>query len=320
MGSAKPVVCIVTPGTRSANNGNWRTAARWAEMLRGRCKVIVQTQWDGERADVMVALHAFRSAASVAQFGERCPGRPVAVILTGTDVYGELGKTPEAARTLDSARRIVTLQQDALDCLEPKWRAKAQVIFQSARALRAGAKPRGRLDCVVAGHLRAVKDPLTLFAAIRHLPAELPIHVRHFGAPLEPGLGDAAFALQAKDRRYRYHGAQPHGLVRSAIKAAHLLVHPSLAEGGANVIVEAVTSGTPVIASRISGNVGMLGKRYPGYFEAGDAAGLARLLARALREPRFLARLREGCAARRPLFSPAREARAVRRLVAELLA
>ena len=83
--------------------------------------------------------------------------------------------------------------------------------------------------------------------------------------------------------------------------------------------MRAVTSGTPVIASRISGNVGMLGKRYAGYFEAGDAAALAKLLARALREPQFLARLREGCAARRPLFSPARETRAVRALVAGLL-
>ena len=268
----------------------------------------------------MVALHAFRSAASVARFSERCPGRPVAVMLTGTDIYGEMGETPEAARTLERATRIVTLQEDALDRLEARWRAKAQVIFQSARALRPAAKPRGRLDCVVAGHLRAVKDPLTLFEAIRRLPADLPIHVRHFGAPLEQGLGAAAFALQAKDRRYRYHGAQPHGLVRSAIKSAHVLVHPSLAEGGANVIVEAVTSGTPVIASRIPGNVGMLGKRYAGYFEPGDALALAKALTRALREPAFLARLRAGCAARRPLFNPAAEARAVRSLVAGLLA
>lgn len=268
----------------------------------------------------MVALHAFRSAASVARFSERCPGGPIAVMLTGTDVYGEMGKTPEAARTLDCATRIVTLQEEALDRLEPRWRAKAQVIFQSARALRPAAKPRGRLDCVVAGHLRAVKDPLTMFEAMRRLPPDLPIRVRHFGAPLEPQLGEAAFALQATDRRYRYHGAQPHGLVRSAIKAAHVLVHPSLAEGGANVIVEAVTAGTPVIASRIPGNIGMLGKRYPGYFEPGDAGALAKALMRALREPAFLARLRSGCADRRALFSPAAEARAVRSLVARLLA
>ena len=289
-------------------------------MLRGRCQVIVQTQWDGRPADVLVALHALRSADSAREFSERSPGKPIVAMLTGTDLYRDLPASREAARTLDLASRIVTLQEDALGHLAPRWRAKAQVIFQSAHALRPVAKAKGRLDCVAAGHLRAVKDPRTLFESVRRLPPELPIHVRHFGAPLEAELAAEAFALQSHDRRYRYHGAQSHGLVRAAIKAAHVLVHPSVMEGGANVVVEAVTSGTPVIASRISGNVGMLGARYPGYFEPGDASGLAALLVRALREPAFLARLRAGCAARRSLFSPAAEARAVRRLVAELLA
>ena len=67
-------------------------------------------------------------------------------------------------------------------------------------------------------------------------------------------------------------------------------------EGGANVIVEAVTAGTPVVASRIPGNVGMLGRDYRGYFEPGDARGLARLLVRALEEPAFLRGLRVQCA------------------------
>jgi glycosyltransferase involved in cell wall biosynthesis len=163
-----------------------------------------------------------------------------------------------------------------------------------------------------------VKDPATLFAAVRLLEPDLPIRIRHFGAALEPTLGDEAAALHAHDARYRFHGAQPHPRVRAAIQAAHLLIHPSRAEGGANVIVEAVTSGTPVIASRIPGNVGMLGARYAGYFEPGDAAGLARLLHRALREPAYLERLCRQCAARRALFRPAREAAALRRLLAEL--
>ena len=267
----------------------------------------------------MVALHAFRSADSVARFGEGRPARPVAVMLTGTDLYGDMGLAPEAARSLDLASRIVTLQEDALSFLAPRWRRKAETIFQSAPTLRPRAKPRGRLDCVVAGHLRAVKDPLTLFAAMRQLPTELPIGVRHFGAALETSLGEAARGLQARDPRYRYYGAKPHGLVRAAMRSAHLLVHPSLAEGGANVIVEAVTAGTPVIASRVSGNVGMLGRGYAGYFEAGNAKELARLLRRALDDPAYLARLRKQCSLRRPLFSPATERRAVRRLVAELL-
>jgi glycosyltransferase involved in cell wall biosynthesis len=51
-------------------------------------------------------------------------------------------------------------------------------------------------------------------------------------------------------------------------------------EGGANVIIEAVTSGVPVLASDISGNRGMLGEDYAGFFPPGDAAALARLIDR----------------------------------------
>ena len=241
-------------------------------------------------------------------------------MLTGTDIYGESGRTAEAARSLEIADRIVTLQEDARERLPATLRSKALVVFQSAPTLRPMRKPDGRLDCVAAGHLRAVKDPATLFAAVRLLPGGLPIHIRHCGAALEQGLGDEAAALQAHDARYRFHGARSHARVRAAIRAAHLLVHPSRAEGGANVIVEAVTAGTPVLASRIPGNVGMLGSDYSGYFEAADPAGLARLLQRALREPRYLEQLREECASRRRLFRPAVEARAVRRLVAGMLA
>src|SRR5205809_41437 len=103
MGSAKPVVCIVTPGTRTANNGNWRTAARWVELLRGTCKIIVQTEWDRKRCEALIALHALRSAASIAAFREAHPTRGIAVMLTGTDLYRDLGASAEAARSLDLA-------------------------------------------------------------------------------------------------------------------------------------------------------------------------------------------------------------------------
>src|SRR5687768_834701 len=140
--SAKPVVCIVTPGTRSANNGNWRTAARWAAMLRERCKVIVQTTWSGEPADAMVALHARRSAPAIEAYRTAFPGAPLAVVLTGTDLYRDLPDSPEVPRSLDAADRIGVLQEEAQRALAPKWRRKSQVIFQSAPPLKPRAKPR----------------------------------------------------------------------------------------------------------------------------------------------------------------------------------
>jgi glycosyltransferase involved in cell wall biosynthesis len=85
------------------------------------------------------------------------------------------------------------------------------------------------------------------------------------------------------------------------------------------VLMEAVCSGTPVLASRIDGNVGLLGENYAGYFEPGDAPALARALL-ALRSPggAQLTKLREQCAARAHLFDPQAERAALMRWVQEL--
>lgn len=282
--------------------------------------MIVQTEWKGERADALIALHARRSAASVERFALQAPAGRIAVVLTGTDLYRDLPDSREAAAALDHAGRIVVLQEDALRLLAAPWKRRAQVIFQSATPLATKRKPRGRLDCVVVGHLREEKDPRTLIEAMRGLPAHLPIFVRHIGGPLDASLEAQARALAQADARYRYSGALPHGLARAAIQRAHVLVHPSVIEGGANVVVEAIMSGTPVIASRISGNIGMLGARYPGFFEPRDAAALRACLVRALDDGPWLERLRAECARRKPLFRPQAEARSIRALAAALAA
>ena len=289
-------------------------------MLRGQCKVIVQTQWAGEACDAMVALHARRSAASIAAYRQRHPRGPLAVMLTGTDLYRDLPGSREAAASLDTADRIVVLQEDAQRLLAPPWRSKSVVIFQSARPLAPARKSRERLRCVVVGHLRDEKDPATLFAAMGRLPAGIPATIRHIGSPLDERLAAQARALEKRDPRYRYVGALHHGLTRCAIRNAHLLVHPSIMEGGANVIVEAVMSGTAVVASRVSGNVGMLGSGYPGYFEVGDASGLAAQLVSAWEDRPYLRSLERACAARRSLFRPETEARSVKRLLRAMLA
>ena len=311
-------MCIVTPGTRDANNGNWRTAARWATMLRERYRVIVQTRWDGSEADAMLALHARRSAESIREFRERGRGS-LAVVLTGTDLYRDLGRSPEVPASLDAADRIIVLQEHALSLLPRPWKVKSTVVFQSARFLESRSKRRGRLDCVAVGHLRFEKDPETLFRAMASIPRETPIFVTHIGAALDERLGRAARELARQDKRYRYVGALPHGLARTAMARAHVLIHPSIMEGGANVIVEAVTSGTPVIASEVSGNVGMLGTDYPGYFPPGDASALASIMARALSDPPYLPALRKAAARRRPLFHPRKEKRALLDLVSSML-
>jgi len=96
------------------------------------------------------------------------------------------------------------------------------------------------------------------------------------------------------------------------------MVLSSLSEGGANVISEAIVVGVPILASRMDGNIGLLGADYPGYFPVGDTKALARLLQRIEGDPRFLAVLQRATARRAPLFKPKREVAAWRRLLAEL--
>jgi glycosyltransferase involved in cell wall biosynthesis len=125
--------------------------------------------------------------------------------------------------------------------------------------------------------------------------------------------------LATVDPRVKWLGPRAHPRTRQAIKRAHLLIVPSRMEGGANVVVEAVTCGTPVLASRMSGNVGMLGADYPGYFPVGGTAELAALVARAARDRSFLALLDTCCRQRAPRFAPAAEASALHAVAADAL-
>jgi glycosyltransferase involved in cell wall biosynthesis len=145
------------------------------------------------------------------------------------------------------------------------------------------------------------------------------VRMLHVGAALEAELGRLAESTQAANPRYRWLGALPHAAARQRLKRCNAMAISSRMEGGANVIIEAVTSGVPVLASDISGNRGMLGEDYAGYFPPGDADALARRIDRAAREPRYLARLARQVAARARLFTPAGEQARLADLVDNLL-
>ena len=329
-------IVIVSPTLADANNGNWQTAQRWRALLAPHHVRIVK-QWPDAEAhkhpdlpdQVMLALHARRSAASVSAWAERQPAGRLAVVLTGTDLYRDIQFDPAAQQSLALASQPVVLQARGPDALPADLRAKTQVIFQSCTALPPVAKPstqaQAPLRAVMVGHLRDEKSPQTLFAAVRLLQGESQLFIDHIGEALDPALGEAALATSAACPNYRWLGGQPYNATRRHIQRAHVLVHPSRIEGGAHVVMEAILSGTPVLASRIPGNVGMLGDDYAGYFEPGDAEGLAQLLRRCRNVGSgitigddWLALLDAQCALRAPLFSADAERMALQQLVLDL--
>lgn len=314
----KPHVCIVSPALAAANNGNWHTVDRWRQFLSDIADIDIVQAWNGGPQDALIALHARRSAASIAAFAQVHPARPLAVVLTGTDIYRDTGVDASALHSIECATHLVVLQKEALHQLAPHDQAKARVIVQSAAPVE---RTSGNLeaDFLAVGHLRAEKDPLTLMQAAKQLPEESPVRIVHLGDALDPALGEQARLTMAQCHRYRWMGAVSHEEARQWMARSRALVHMSLIEGGANAVIEAICTRLPVLASRVDGNVGLLGQDYEGYFEPGNSSGLAALMQRFAREPVFAARLASQCAKLEPGFAPAVEQDAVRALLKSML-
>jgi putative glycosyltransferase (TIGR04348 family) len=310
---------IVTPAPARSLKGNRITAARWARLFRqlGH-EVAIAQEFQGQAWDLLVALHAHRSAPSVERFHQAFPERRLIVALTGTDLYHDLATSRRAQRSLDLAWRLVVLQALAIDELPPETRSKARVIVQSAEPPPSAIarSPRWFEVCVLA-HLRAVKDPFRTALAARLLPEQSRIRVLHLGAALSPAMAARARALEAVNSRYRWLGEQPRGKALRILARSRLLVLTSRLEGGANVLSEALGASVPVISSRIPGSLGILGADYPGYFPVGDTGALAALLDRAEGDRAFYRALRSHCARLKWLVSPARELHAWRYLLRE---
>jgi putative glycosyltransferase (TIGR04348 family) len=312
-------IVLVTPTRPSARAGNWHTTARWARLLRaaGHRVRIVDT-WDGAPADLMLALHARRSAASIRRWAEASPRQPLVVALTGTDLYRDIRSSRAAQRSLALADRLIVLQELGHLALPARYRRKVRTVYQSAPHVTARKTRTDEFLVCVSGHLRAEKDPFRTAAASALLPADSRIRVVHAGAAYAPAFARSARVWMKRESRYRWLGELSHPRALALLARSRVLVMSSYLEGGANVVSEALVAGVPVIASRVPGNVGMLGRDYAGYYPAGNTRALAHLLQRAEGDRDFYRTLVGQCRRRARLLSPAHEQTALARIVREL--
>jgi putative glycosyltransferase (TIGR04348 family) len=312
---------LITPAPPRLNNGNKITALRWARILRklGH-KVGIHQSYASAPCDLLIALHARRSYPSIEKFYQLHPDRPLIVVLTGTDLYRDIRTDRNAKRSLEIATGLVALQQMAFNELPKRFHSKTRVIYQSAEPYR--RQPRRRVKrffqvCLI-GHLREEKDPLRAAMAVRRLPPESRIRLVHIGLALDTHLEKLARAEAAHNPRYRWVGGLSHGKTRRVQAESDLAVITSRIEGSSNVLSEALASSVPVVASKISGLMGTLGKNFPGYFPVGDTKKLAELLLKSETDGKFYRRLKQHCKRLSRLVQPKREFDAWRGLLREL--
>lgn len=311
-------ICLITPAKARSRHGNRTTAERWAYFLRQLGHdVVVKDRWQGERCDLMIALHARRSHDSISDYASVHPEWSLVVVLTGTDLYRDIRFDEDARKSLDLATQLVVLQDAGIVELEPRHRVKTRVIYQSAEPLPKRSPAKTRFEVCVVGNLRAEKDPFRTALAARLLPENSRIRITHVGKPTSEEFAEEARSHMRNNPRYRWLGELPRWRVRRLLSHAHLLVQSSFMEGGANTVSEALAGGVPVIASDIPGNIGMLGAEYPGYYPAGDEKALADCLLRSEDDDGFYELLEACCAERRPLVLPEREREELTDLVEE---
>ncbi|MCA8958957.1 MAG: TIGR04348 family glycosyltransferase [Planctomycetes bacterium] len=313
-------ITIATPSLEEPT-GNGRTALRWRDQLADLGHHVEVRRSDDEvspKTELLVAIHALKSAVPAMRFKENTPDRPLFVLLSGTDLYRDVRAEVVAREVLDRADRLITLHPLAARSLSPALRFKARWIPQScARPSTLPERPRDRFRVIVVSNLRDVKDPLRTLEALAHLHSSSTIEVHHYGVPIDHDLAERAALATNEEQRYRYFGARDHDAILQAIGGSHLLSLTSLMEGGANVVSEAIVVGTPVVSSRIEGSLGLLGEDYPATFPIGDDRALAELLGRCEENRSFWEQLREWVSRRSATFEPEAERRAWRELLEE---
>lgn len=304
-------IIIITPAKLKSLSGNRATAQRWGLFLQQLGHTVtISVQWDKTPCDLMIALHAWRSADDIALYKQAYPQHPLIVALTGTDLYRFILSHPKPTlNSISLADELVVLHDKAYRVLPEAMRHKVNIIYQSAQPLPFAIKRSKRtFDICVVGHLRDEKDALRTAYAVRKLPDASRIRVLHFGKAHDDEWAKMARQEMQSNARYQWLGEVKHWQIRQAYARCHLMVLSSNMEGGANVISEAAVAGLPVIASDIEGSVGLLGEDYPGYYPVRDTQALRDLLLKAENKPDYIRRLKHHIDQRAKLFLPETEA------------
>ena len=308
-------ILLHSPVSTVRRNGNRQTSAGWVSILReAGHEVKLISSYEGEMADLLIALHANKSRSALLDFQESIPEGSIILALTGTDIYP--APDVEAVDSMQRSDSLITLQRNAVSRIPSELKDRVVTIIQSARKLATNAVgDSNHFDVCVVGHLRDVKDPLLAARAARDLPVTSRIRIRHAGGILDPKYAALVAREEKENTRYHWLGELSENETASLIASCDLMVLSSHSEGGARVVGESIVQGTPVISTQIDGVSGLLGDDYPGLFPVGDAPALTDLIQQCEENTVFYEALKRTSSHLAAQFSPESEQAALLSLV-----
>lgn len=249
--------------------------------------------------EVILAAWAYPDGVAAAHLARELQV-PLVTMVLGSDV-NEVPRDPalrgQVAAGLKAASRVITVSGALRDRVVELGVAPERVVVQrngvdgerfhirsrSEARRRLGLPDQAPLVCYV-GNLFPEKGPQVLIEAMREL--------REAGHPeinlAVVGGGGLEAELRAKVEAYglgacvRFHGRRPHDEVPDWISAGDVLCLPSFREGCPNVVLEALASGRPVVASAVGGVPELLCADTGFLVPPGDSRALADALAAAV--------------------------------------
>ena len=316
-------ILLVTSAPPGSEFGSETTSIRWENNLSALGHRVDTSYVFGKSPDtyattdyeLMVAIGAEECDEAITAFLATHADGHLAVMLTGHNLYAQPEVSPIVARNIERASAIIVPNDHAVERLPPQFRDKTHVLYPAVELPEGGVEAipdpplreerqtdPPQFEVCVANHLADYSDPLRTAEAARLLPEDSRIFVTHIGRVLDPQWEARVEGESETNPRYDWLGEASWSEARRYIKRARLLSLTSTIDGGGNTIAEAVVLGTPLVATRIPGHVGLTGEDYPGLLETHDERTLAEMMYAVETDPDFREQLDQECARMRPKF------------------
>ncbi|HEX2577158.1 MAG TPA: glycosyltransferase [Aquihabitans sp.] len=265
------------------------------------------------RADGVEHVHAHFAThpAAVAYVVHRLTGIPFSFTAHGSDLHRDRHMLAEKVRhaafvvAISEHNRQVVLDECGTEVADRVLVVRCGVDrSRFARRAARSRRPGDPLRVCCVGTLHEVKGQTHLVEAARRLTAAgVDVELTFVGdGPDREALGDQAAAAGLADR-VRFTGPLVQPEVREVLEGADVLVAPSVPtadgrrEGLPVVILEAMATGVPVVASRLSGIPEAVVDGRTGLLAApGDVDGLVDAIGRLAADPTLGERLADGAA------------------------